>query len=65
MSGMKINHHCTFTGPGFVPTSTDETSARETTGGTAADVGITPVDLPVMVPDKSQVPDINLRTIES
>lgn len=39
---MRINHHITFTGPAFVPTSTDETSARETTGATPADVGIDP-----------------------
>lgn len=39
---MKINHHVTFSGPAFVPTSTDETSARETTGATTADVGVDP-----------------------
>lgn len=57
---MKINHHITFTGPAFVPTSTDETSARETTGATVADVGVDPYGVNV----KDIVTDLDINSIE-
>ena len=37
---MQLNHWITFTGPAFVPTSTEETAQRETTGPAPADVGV-------------------------
>ncbi len=57
---MKINHHITFSGPAFVPTSTDETSARETTAATAADVGVDPYNESV----KDIVTDLDVNAIE-
>lgn len=58
---MKINHHITFSGPAYVPTSTDETSARETTTATEADIGVDPYNVSV----KDQVADLNINDLDS
>jgi hypothetical protein len=58
---VKINHHVTFSGPAFVPTSIDETSARETTGATQADVGVDPYDQSI----RDALDDINVDHLDS
>ncbi len=58
-NGVTINHHLIFSGPGYVPTGTDETSARETTGGTEADVGSEPTVLSLTLPAVRDVPTWN------
>lgn len=60
-SGLRIAHWLTFSGPGFVPTSTDEISAIETTAGKLADIGVIPSDLALERPDPLTVPEINFE----
>lgn len=58
---MRINHHITFSGPAFVPTSTDETSARETTTATTADVGVDPYAVSTI----DALVDINVNDLDN